>query len=111
MKGFIRNRIHLIAVLIVFLLSGADGPNDSGAADCYYRSGKAKYHNGKFREAIEDYDRAAALSPGTAKIFGSRAAAKRKLGDRQGALDDARTAASLGDKDSQRILRMLGYDW
>jgi hypothetical protein len=75
MKGFIRNRIPLIAMLFVFLLSGADDAHDIEDAEYYCRSGKEKYHNSKFREAVEDYDRAAAFSPGTAKIFGSRAAA------------------------------------
>lgn len=111
MTGLIRNRLPLISILFVLLLSGADNAPENGTAEDYYWSGKEKYNNGDFREAIEDYDRAASLSPGTAKIFGSRAAAKRKLGDKDGALADARTAARLGDKDAQRILRMLGYDW
>lgn len=111
MTGFLKNSIPLLALLLGLFLSGADGPAMPKIAEDYYWSAKIKYHNGEFREAVEDYDKAAALAPGVAKIFGSRAAAKRKLGDKAGALADARTAARLGDKDAQRILRMLGYDW
>ncbi|MCF8382035.1 MAG: hypothetical protein K9G39_00340 [Chlorobium sp.] len=103
--------IPFILLLLSLLLSAADVPEGVKTADDYYWSGKEKYHSGDFRGAIEDYDKASALAPGTAKIFGSRAAAKRKIGDKEGAIADARTAARLGDKDARRILRILGYDW
>jgi len=60
---------------------------------------------------LNEYNKAIELTPNIAKIFGSRGAAKRKLGDKKGAIADARTAARLGDKDAQRILRILGYGW
>jgi len=111
MMNHTRTRIPVIVLLLSVLLSAADGAGGPKTAEDYYWSGKDKYHSGDFPGAIEDYDKAAALAPSTAKIFGSRAAAKRKIGDRDGAIADARTAARLGDKDAQRILRMLGYDW
>lgn len=104
-------RIPIVTALTSLLLCGANGENMSKAAEKYYWSGKENYRNGKYQEAINDYDKAAIFSPKTAKIFGSRAAAKRKLGDKDGALADARKAAQLGDKDAQRILRLLGKEW
>jgi hypothetical protein len=35
---------------------------------------------------------------------------KNKINDREGAIADTRTGARLGDKNTQRILRMLDYD-
>ena len=104
-------RIPVIILLLSFLLSAADGAGGPKTSEDYYWSGKDKYHSGDYQGAIEDYNNAAELAPGVAKIFGSRAAAQRQIGDREGALNDARTSARLGDKDAQRILRMLGYDW
>ncbi|NTW88627.1 MAG: tetratricopeptide repeat protein [Desulfobulbaceae bacterium] len=100
----------ILALLLTFFLSGADNIGPLTAED-YYRNGKDKYHSGDYLGAIEDYNKAAELNPNTAKIFGSRGAAKRKLGDKNGAIADAKTAARLGDKDAQRILRLLGYTW
>ncbi|MBM3162244.1 MAG: hypothetical protein FJZ79_02740 [Chlorobi bacterium] len=111
MTGRRKNRLKLFALPLTLLLCGAADPEKAKTAEDYYWSAKNKYHNGEFMEAVEDYDKAAELAPGVAKIYGSRAAAKRKLGDREGALSDARTAARLGDRDAQRILRTLGYDW
>jgi Flp pilus assembly protein TadD len=104
-------RTPFLFLLLAIFLSGADGPSMPKSAEDYYWNGKNKYHNGQYREAIEDYNKAAELAPDVAKIFGSRAAAKRKLGDRDGAIADAQKAARLGDQDAQRILRILGYDW
>lgn len=111
MTDHIKTRIPVIVLLLSLLLSAADGDGGAKTAEDYYWSGKDKYHSGDYQGAIEDYDKAAELAPGVAKIFGSRAAAKRKIGDREGALNDARKAARLGDKDARRILRILGYDW
>ncbi len=95
LKGHRKSLTTLTALLLISVLSGADLDNKQKTAEDYYWSGKGKYHNGDFQGAIEDYDKASELAPDVAKIFGSRAAAKRKL----------------GDKDARRILRMLGYDW
>ncbi len=111
LKGHGKSRTTLTALLFIIVLSGAGLDNGQKTAEDYYWSGKGKYHHGDFRGAIEDYDKASELAPDAAKIFGSRAAAKRKLGDKDGAISDARKEARLGDKDAQRILRMLGYDW
>lgn len=95
---------------LVFFMAGADNVGPLTAED-YYKSGKIKYHKDDYSGAIEDYNKAAELAPDVAKIFGSRGAAKRKLGDREGAIADAQKAARLGDKDAQRILRMLDLGW
>lgn len=99
------------AAIVFFFLSGAKPPAVRLTAEDYYWRGKEKYHNGDYAGAVQDYDKAAKLAPDVAKIFGSRGAAKRKLGDKEGAIEDARKAARLGDRDAQRILSLLGYDW
>ncbi|NTW70169.1 MAG: hypothetical protein HGB23_10035 [Chlorobiaceae bacterium] len=103
-------RINAALLLLMLFLTGAEtiGPP---TAEEYYLSGKEKSHCKDYTGAIEDYNRAAELAPDVAKIFGSRAAAKRKLGDKPGAIEDAKQAARLGDRQAQRILRFLGYEW
>lgn len=104
--------VCLIAALLLLMvnLTGAEQAKPLSAED-HYNCGKAKYHDKDYSGAIEDYNKAAELAPDVAKIFGSRAAAKRKLGDKKGAIADAQQAARLGDKKAQQILRFLGYDW
>jgi tetratricopeptide (TPR) repeat protein len=106
-----RSVLHYIFIFVLtVVLAGADTPEPL-TAEYYYNCGKSKYHFKDYLGAIEDYNKAAELAPEVAKIFGSRAAAKRKLGDKKGAIADAQKAARLGDKEAQRILRFFGYDW
>ncbi|WP_076790998.1 tetratricopeptide repeat protein [Chlorobium sp. KB01] len=98
-------------LLLTLLLTAAVPAAGPLTAEEYYLSGKAKYHLKDYTGAIEDYNRAAELAPDIAKIFGSRGAAKRKLGDKRAAIADAQQAARLGDRQARRILRFPGYEW
>jgi tetratricopeptide (TPR) repeat protein len=57
-----------------------------------------------YLEGIEDYTRAIEINPGNALSYKNRAFAYNALGRKDQAIEDYRSAAKLGDKESQAIL-------
>lgn len=103
-----RARLHLVRLLLVSILMGtglviprpaAAGENDADesssagdrqAADQHYGEAVRLFGQGRYREAIEEFDRAITLSPEPV-FYCNRGIAFIKINEWEGALDDLRT--------------------
>lgn len=63
--------------------------------DAYYQRGQLLEARGEHQKAIDDYDRAIAISRGSPLVYRARAASKESLGDLEGAQADRETAHDL----------------
>jgi tetratricopeptide (TPR) repeat protein len=77
------------------------------SAQAYYLLGVLTADHANHRKASELFDRALALAPGRATYLAERARSRVALFDREGALDDARAAATSG-RLSPRTLDTIG---
>lgn len=66
---------------------------------------------GNHRKALENFDRAIKLNKNYAKAYYNRGIAYGKLGNRRQAIEDTKTAARLGYKRVQDLLRRKRIDW
>lgn len=57
----------------------------------------------KFKKAVDDYTRAITQNPNDAEAFYNRGVAKTMLGDRAGAIQDWKKAASLGHSKAKEL--------
>jgi tetratricopeptide (TPR) repeat protein len=77
-------------------LLGAVGlPSEIATADNYYRWGMEEAERGNFRGAISNYNQALTLESDFAHAVMARSIARFRLGDRLGALEDAKYAEQL----------------
>ncbi len=76
-------------------------PRDAYA---YINRGYAKDELKDYYGAISDYNKAIEINPRYADAYNNRAQTKYMLGDMKGSCRDAKKAASLGNKESKRIL-------
>jgi tetratricopeptide (TPR) repeat protein len=74
-------------------------PSSQLTVDDFFLLGSEKFKARDYRGAIEDYDKAIALSPRFAKVYSFRGAAYDVLGDQQKALKDFNEAIALDPKD------------
>lgn len=84
------------------------------AEGVYYNRGQVYGQLGEFRKAIEDFSRAIELNPKNANAYYNRAVMYRKVGDKKKALEaleDTKTAARLGDKQAQELLKSSKIKW
>ena len=77
-------------------------PNNDNA---YNNRGVVNRELGNYYQAISDYNKAIKINPSSSDAYNNRAKAKYLLEDFEGSCRDANEAASLGSKESQRILR------
>ena len=82
-----------------------------GSDDAYSVRGLAYLKKGNYRMAIVDSNKALAINPMAAKAFACRGIAHIHLGDEEQAAKDLLTAARLGDKSVQELLKSVGIDW
>jgi tetratricopeptide (TPR) repeat protein len=78
-------------------------PSSQLTADDFFLLGSEKFKTRDYRGAIENYDKAIALSPRFAKVYSFRGASYDALGDQQKALKDFNEAIALDPKD------VIGY--
>jgi superkiller protein 3 len=70
----------------------------------HYRYGNEHLKNGKYREAIKEYDKAIALSSNHISYFINRGIAKAHIGDKEGAFSDYEKAKALDPEEFERRL-------
>ncbi len=80
-------------------------------AEGYYNRGTAYYHLGNYKQAIEYFSRAIEIKPGYAAAYGNRGFTYGKLGNNKQAVTDLKTAAMLGDKIAENLLKRQGINW
>tara|TARA_Y100001968_G_C19388624_1_gene734294 strand:- start:17 stop:649 length:633 start_codon:yes stop_codon:yes gene_type:complete len=73
--------------------------------DGYFNRGSAKYNMKDFTGAIDDYTKVIKINPVDSDAFFNRAKVKKEIGDIKGACEDWRTAADLGDKEAEKLLK------
>lgn len=83
---------------------------DPKYAEAYFARGNAYMDLEDYRQAVRDYDKAIELDPDAAH-YHNRGLAYHKLGNDLQAIEDYKTAARLGDKDAQDILKRNDIDW
>ncbi len=77
-----------------------------------YNNRAATYGSlGKYRQAIEDCNKAIELNPKYADPYYNRAAAYMRLGNYRQAIEDFKTAARLGNKSAQEFLKSQAIGW
>ena len=64
-------------------------------AIAYNNRGSAKANLKKYKEAIEDFDKAIEINPNFAEAYRGRARVKEILGDTEGARQDRKTADKI----------------
>ena len=74
--------------------------NDKKKAQEYAKAGEAKYQNGDFQAALEDFDKAINLDPERADSYSGRGGARSELGNHEAALEDFDKAISLDPDDA-----------
>jgi tetratricopeptide (TPR) repeat protein len=70
-------------------------PND---AEAYKITGPIRFQQGKYKEAISDFDKVLTINPNDAEAYAGRGASRYKLGDKQGALEDLTQAIKINPK-------------
>ena len=79
--------------------------------EAYYGRGLSYVGLGNYQQAINDCTKAIELKPDLVEAYYGRALSYVVLGNYQQAVADFKTAARLGDKDSQELLKRKGIDW
>ena len=74
----------------------------------YYGRGRAYAVLGNREQAIADYNRTIEISPEDALAYKNRALLYNGIGNQQQAYEDLKSAAMLGDKEAQDLLRRQG---
>lgn len=69
------------------------------------------YCQEKYQKALNDFDKAISINKQNASAFASRGTVYEKLSKPDLALADFKTAARLGDKETQDFLRSKGVTW
>ena len=101
--GFLASHDYRQAHSACMLVLEADPKN----AQAFYLLGVLAADHENHRKACELFDRAITLAPSQARYLAERARSRVALFDREGALDDARAAAALGNL-SARTLDTIG---
>ncbi len=84
---------------------------DSTISISYSNRGNAYIRLGKFKEALKDFDKGVDLDPKNPKAYYDRAVAYDRLKNYQQSIDNLKTAAKLGHKGAQNILKSKGIIW
>ena len=84
-----KRSILLLFILLIPVLAHAQTAED------YFASGLAKYNQGDYRGAIQDYKKAIEINPNYAEAYISRGNAKVKLGDSKSAIQDYNKATEI----------------
>ena len=84
-----KKSILVLFILLIPVLAIAQTAED------YFDKGVAKYEQGDYRGAIQDYNKAIELDPNDHMTYGVRVLAKSKLGDYRGAIEDYNKAIEL----------------
>ena len=66
---------------------------------------------GKYTQAIADFNRAIEINPRYGEAYYNRGVVYNRLGNREQAIDDIRTAARLGYEGARNFLRSQGIGW
>jgi protein O-mannosyl-transferase len=82
-----------------------------GFAEAYNNRGSAYYGLGNYKQAIDDYGRAIEINPRLAIAYLNRAITYNKLGNKKLTFEDLKTAAKLGDENTQNFLKSQGINW
>ncbi|NTU93575.1 MAG: tetratricopeptide repeat protein [Chlorobiaceae bacterium] len=77
----------------------------------YLNRGIVKNMEGRYSEAIPDFDLAISMDKKMGPAYFHRAIARSKMGDTTGNLDDFRQAARLGDPEAERVLDLSTPGW
>lgn len=84
---------------------------DPAFFEAYYNRGVMYYCQEKYQKALDDFDKAVSLNTSHAGAFASRGTVYDKLNMPDKSLADLKTAARLGDKETQDYLRSQGIVW
>jgi Tfp pilus assembly protein PilF len=79
--------------------------------DPYVNRGNAYARLGNYQQAIGDYDKAIEINPKYADAYFVRGGAYWQLGNKQLAIEGLKTAARLGHKNAQDLLKSQGMGW
>ncbi|MGZ3592372.1 MAG: tetratricopeptide repeat protein [Syntrophales bacterium] len=71
----------------------------------YINRGNTYINLGNYKQAISDYDRAIEINPNYAFVYYNRSLCYANLGNQKQAIEDLKTAARLGYKGAQDLLR------
>ncbi|PMB53360.1 hypothetical protein CEN39_04860 [Fischerella thermalis CCMEE 5201] len=80
-------------------------PND---AEAYKSAGQTRLQQGKYKEAIADFDKVLTIKPNDAEAYAGRGASRYKLGDKQGALADLTQAIKINPKYAEAYINRGG---
>ena len=78
--------------------------NTSSSAGAYYFSGMSRIYSKLYFPATLDLDKAIELNPDFALAYRERGVLSSGFGDLNNACKDWKKAASLGDKDSEKLV-------
>ena len=84
---------------------------DPSFFEAYYNRGVMYYFQKKYQNALDDFDKAISLNANHAGVFASRGTLYDKLSRSDQSLMDFKTAARLGDKETQDYLKTKGITW
>jgi tetratricopeptide (TPR) repeat protein len=84
---------------------------DPSFFEAYYNRGVMYYFQKKYQNALNDFDKAISLNANHAGAFAGRGTVYDKLSRSDQSLMDFKTAARLGDKETQDYLRTKGITW
>ncbi len=79
--------------------------------EALFSRGNASASIGEYRQAIGDYDKAVEISPNYAEAYFSRGYTYSLLGNGLQSSEDLKTAARLGHKKAQTLLKSRGTGW
>lgn len=82
------NRARHIIVLILALYAGIAVAQDQRIAQRHFELGERAYLDGRYEEALGEYNRGLAMDPGNYEQYPARAHVKEQLQDWQGAVTD-----------------------
>ena len=77
----------------------------------YELRGLAYARLNEFKQAIDDFDNAIKLNPDFTEAYYNRGGTYGKTGDDKKGIDDIKTAAKMGYKPAQELLKINGVDW
>jgi tetratricopeptide (TPR) repeat protein len=84
---------------------------DPSFFEAYYNRGVMYYFQKKYQNALNDFDKAISLNANHAGAFAGRGTVYDKLSRSDQSLMDFKTAARLGDKETQDYLKAKGIAW